>query len=76
MAMVGWRCGGRGGCGCGICGNSLPLLFVLLKNSLMCAYVHISHRYVPHEECLGNSIINILLSLNIKIVDVKQNLRC
>ena len=56
MAMVGWRRGGRGGCGCGICGISLPLLFVLLKNGLTCAYVHISHRYVPHEECLGNSI--------------------
>ena len=71
--MVGWRCGGRGGCGCGICGNSLPLLFVLLKNGLTCAYVHISHRYVPHEECLGNNIKYYLSSI---LLDVKQNLRC
>ena len=35
VAMVGWRCGGREGCGCGICGNSLPLFFVLLKNGLI-----------------------------------------
>jgi hypothetical protein len=73
VAMVGWRCGGRGGCGCGICGNSLPLLFVLIKNGLMCAYVHISYRYVPHEECLGNSI---KYYLSLILLDVKQNLRC
>ena len=75
MAMVGWRCGGRGGCGCGIFVAILVcLLCCFIEERLTCAYVdNISHRYVPHEECLGNSIKYYLSSI---LLDVKQNLRC
>ena len=34
--------------------------------------MNISHRYVPHEECLGNSIKYYYSSI---LLDVKQNLR-